>query len=284
MSLTVEMKDFLRGMGADLIGVAPVERFEGAPTLPQEILPGAKNVIVIGMRVPIAATEVWKSYKKPYQVYGHGWLNYQLSFMEYNAVRLLEDEGYRALPLSSMDPYYNIDTFVTDCLSNRHAAAAAGLGTFGWSNLLLTPEFGPRQRFTCVITDADLEADPMYDKDLCGSKCKMCIEACPMNVLDTEEETRISIAGVDYVMAHLDYEKKYLCRWCEHGLTNRGGALTEIPITEMTSDAYLEAWNNRHKYQARRQGMFGGIWFCGRCVQVCPVGKKKQLKRKESTA
>ena len=30
--------------------------------------------------------------------------------------------------------------------SHKHAALAAGMGTFGWSNLFLTPEFGARVR------------------------------------------------------------------------------------------------------------------------------------------
>jgi len=281
MSLTKELKREIKRLGADLVGVAPVERFEGAPRLPQELLPRAKSVVVIGARIPLASVENWKTIMKSYQIYGHGWLNFHLSYLEYNAVRFLEDNGYRALPLSSLDPYYNMETFLTEGLSNRHAAAAAGLGEFGWNNLLLTPEFGPRVRFTSTITDAPLEGDELYNgPKLCKMEnCFRCVEECPMGIFNTTETTVINIGGKVHTMASLDLEKKYLCRWCEHGLTNKGGALTNIELPkEKTPDAYLNAWENRDKYQKRRQGLFGGIYFCGKCVHSCPVGKAPQLK------
>ncbi|MEW6547691.1 MAG: hypothetical protein AB1446_12385 [Bacillota bacterium] len=281
MSLTQEMKQYLKSLGADLVGVAPVERFEGAPRRPEEILPGARSVVVIGLRIPLASVDAWKKLMKSYQVYGHGWLNFHLSFMEYHLAQFLEDRGYHALPLSSLDPYYDMKTFMTEGLSNRHAAVAAGLGEFGWNNLFLSPRFGPRVRLTTTITSAPLEADPMYSgPPLClKQRCLKCVEECPMQVFDRQDGIQVTIAGRAFEMSRLDGERKYLCRWCEHGLTRRGGALTEIPIPEeKTPEAYLDAWDKRDRYQKRRQGMFGGIYFCGRCVHVCPVGRGHQAQ------
>ncbi|NIM69365.1 MAG: hypothetical protein GTO48_02660, partial [Xanthomonadales bacterium] len=45
-------------------------------------------------------------------------------------------------------------------VSLRVAGVAAGLGELGHSKLLLTPQFGPRQRVFVVLTDAELEPDP----------------------------------------------------------------------------------------------------------------------------
>jgi len=64
--------------------------------------------------------------------------------------------------------------------SHRHAAVAAGLGTFGLNNLLLTKQFGPRQRLVSIITSAPLKADELIDKTLClGEKCSLCMKKCP---------------------------------------------------------------------------------------------------------
>ncbi|MEW6217748.1 MAG: hypothetical protein AB1543_08705 [Candidatus Bipolaricaulota bacterium] len=244
-------------------------------------------MVVIGLRIPLASVDVWERLMKSYQVYGHGWLNFHLSFMEYNLVQLLEDHGYKALPLSSLDPYYDMEKFLTEGLSNRHAAVAAGLGTFGWNNLFLSPRFGPRVRLTTTITTAPLDPDPMYSgPPLCTKeKCLKCVDACPMQVFDRERRIQLMIGGLTFEMGEFDPERKYLCRWCEHGLTKRGGALTEIPLpAERTADAYLDAWDRRDRYQKRRQGMFGGIYFCGRCVHVCPVGRGRQVSTRARAA
>ncbi len=53
-SFTREVKEFAKTqLGADLVGVAGVDRFAGAPDghRPDELLPGAKSVIVMAGRM-----------------------------------------------------------------------------------------------------------------------------------------------------------------------------------------------------------------------------------------
>ena len=47
-NLTAKVKDCAYSFGADLVGVAPISRFEGAPIMmsPKGILPTATNVVV----------------------------------------------------------------------------------------------------------------------------------------------------------------------------------------------------------------------------------------------
>jgi epoxyqueuosine reductase QueG len=71
--------------------------------------------------------------------------------------------------------------------SHRHAAYLAGLGTFGINNMLLTPQYGPRIRFTSIFTAAEIASDPVIKEDLC-IRCKRCIDVCPVN----------AIPGTDY--------------------------------------------------------------------------------------
>ena len=47
-------KDMTKELGADMVGIASVDRFEGAPPWhgPLELLPTAKSVIVAAIRIP----------------------------------------------------------------------------------------------------------------------------------------------------------------------------------------------------------------------------------------
>lgn len=76
--------------------------------------------------------------------------------------------------------------------SHRHAAVAAGLGTFGLNNLFLTPQYGPRQRLVSVITAAPLVVDAMLTKSVClGEKCSLCLRSCPAHAFGESHELRV---------------------------------------------------------------------------------------------
>lgn len=54
-TLTSQMvKDYAKSIGADLCGIAPMDRFEGAPKQqdPRYIMPRAKSCIVLAFRIP----------------------------------------------------------------------------------------------------------------------------------------------------------------------------------------------------------------------------------------
>ncbi|HNS22820.1 MAG TPA: hypothetical protein PKH24_20140 [Sedimentisphaerales bacterium] len=54
MTIEETTKGLARGLGADLCGIAPVERFDGAPAgfRPQDVFPQAKSAVVVAKRVP----------------------------------------------------------------------------------------------------------------------------------------------------------------------------------------------------------------------------------------
>ena len=79
--------------------------------------------------------------------------------------------------------------YVTGPFSHRHAATRAGLGEFGYNNLVLTPQYGCRQRFNSIITDAELEPDPLITKPIClRDKCRLCFPACHMDALKLRDD------------------------------------------------------------------------------------------------
>jgi len=58
------------------------------------------------------------------------------------------------------------------------AGVLAGLGSAGKNEMLVTERFGPRVRLIAVATDAELDVDEPFEKELCR-ECDLCIKACP---------------------------------------------------------------------------------------------------------
>jgi epoxyqueuosine reductase QueG len=76
--------------------------------------------------------------------------------------------------------------------SHRHAATRAGLGEFGYNNLVLTPQFGPRQRFNSVVTNAPLAADPLIDRPIClRDACQLCQKACIIQAISLRDDPKV---------------------------------------------------------------------------------------------
>jgi len=66
----------------------------------------------------------------------------------------------------------------------KDAAVAAGLGTLGKSNLLITPAFGPRVRLRAIGIGAALPpSEPLRD-DPCAGCAAPCRAACPRGAFD----------------------------------------------------------------------------------------------------
>ncbi|MEJ6388862.1 reductive dehalogenase domain-containing protein [Gymnodinialimonas ulvae] len=64
-------------------------------------------------------------------------------------------------------------------------AIKAGLGEYGRNQMVLTPEFGPRVRFSKIFTDLPLAVDAPRDLGLKGycEGCDVCAAACPVKAL-----------------------------------------------------------------------------------------------------
>ncbi len=220
MSLTADVKSLAIRLGADLVGVAPVERFEDAPEegKPQYYMPDAKCVVVLATRVLKGLCEAHGAYNEPgktigpYMWYGYPIINWANSWIAFQTGRYLEDKGHKALPFPPTGFIYrNPEEYQPD-FYHKHAAVAAGLGEFGLNRLLLTPQFGAHQRIVSLITDAPLEPDPMYSGPrLCNpTECReTCVRVCPMQAFE-EKMISVKIGGRVFEYRGLD---TVLCRW-----------------------------------------------------------------------
>jgi ferredoxin len=304
--LTDKVRTAARAAGANLVGIADVNRFQQAPTgrAPNDHLPTAESVVVVARKIPDAAIDRWgKAPAKAttsYRTYGHGPINTRLVFIIQDIASCLEEAGYEAYPVtplggravplvSSGGPASQQDREFCADFSNRHAAVAAGLGEFGWSSIVLTPEYGPRQRFASLLTDAPLISSPIYDGPSLCSECtekrsvRPCVAACPMGAIDRHESVDpIQIGGRSYTYGQVDH---WRCFWSEvEGLIKEAGPMydgmsTDVrPPGDVTPEAILDARRLKDPWQTT--GFFGDIGpWCGRCLHVCAYGQDTHRKR-----
>lgn len=211
------LKEHAKAAGADLVGIAPMERFEGAPKQydPRYIFPDARVMIVLGFRIPRGSLRGIEegTFYISYVDIGYTAINAVLQPVVLTDItRYLEDEGYEAVPIANHMPWCAINTHTGQPLRDwsrpvspekpapdvfihlRLAAVAAGLGEIGYNHLLLTPQFGPRQRLACIITDAPLEPDPLFEGSVCD-RCLLCARDCTGGALSTTETDRVVVAG-----------------------------------------------------------------------------------------
>ena len=155
--------------------------------LPQNILPDAR--IIIAYFVPFTK-ELAKSNQEDGSTASPAWAR---AYEETNALFLELNEAlidfiHTRAGLAGVTP--TAITFdqqrLISAWSHRHIAYAAGLGTFGLNNMLLTKQ-GCCGRFSTVVTNLNLEPDAPLPEELClykkNGKCRACVKHCPTGAL-----------------------------------------------------------------------------------------------------
>ncbi len=201
--------------GADLVGFAPVSRFDAAPPElhPRTIFPQTRTLIAIATRQLRGALKAVEegTYWQAYNCDSYWFLNEVLSTtILRRIVFALEERGFTSVPVHNpFHPHAGRKTRGDQpagpdgMLSLRVAAVAAGLGELGHSKLLLTPQFGPRQRVFAVLTDAELEPTPLFQGKLCDG-CLSCVKACEACAIGHKREVKFTIEGREFAHAPFD--------------------------------------------------------------------------------
>ena len=205
----------------DLVGFSSIDRFTSVHRRmrPEAHLPGAKSVISIGMRYPMAMYErAGKGASESYfsmDLYEQMPMMTTLMVAAMDIARYLEKQGYLAIPTQSkhyrVHHYKDIEEDWTQDFPNELAATAAGLGELGLHGRTMTPQYGTRQRFLAVITDAELEPDPLYSGDVLCDKCMKCVDKCWVNAIDGANLRQVQIGERTFDQAAIDPWK---CHWC----------------------------------------------------------------------
>jgi ferredoxin len=214
-ALTQRVRDSALRSGADLVGFAPISRFAGAPPElhPHTIYPQARTVIAIALRQPRGALKTAEegTYWQAYNCDSYWFLNEVLAPTVLRGIVMsLESEGYTSVPVHNPFHPHTGRKLRDDqpagpdgMVSLRVIGVAAGLGELGHSKLLLTPQFGPRQRVFAVFTDAELEPTPLFTGEVCDG-CLHCVRQCEAGAIAQERSAKLTIDGREYSHAPLD--------------------------------------------------------------------------------
>jgi ferredoxin len=217
-----------------------------------------------------------------------------------NIAKVIENEGYEAIPYGHLSPWRAVgqvgelkrgwsrpvapDRATPDVMVNlRIAAYLCGLGEIGWSKMFLTPEFGPRNRIGIIITELELEPDPVYDGPALCNRCMACAEACPGGAIPTDQDKSVkaTLAGREVEWADIDM-------WnCDTHFRGATGAQEGEP------GDYTEMWCCEHGTKPHEYSPFYkrpnkvyeyGQAICGArgCMRACMISLEKRgvLKNK----
>lgn len=157
--------------------------------LPQDVLDDAK--IVIAVFVPfgewVAETNREGELSSPVWAESYELTNAMLGRLNEHLAGVLHKLGYEGRTASEAGVFYRDE--VISHWSFRHFAYAAGLGTFGLNNMLIT-EKGCAGRITTLVTNLDIEPDAPQQEEAClwkkSGKCGACMTRCPSQALTKE--------------------------------------------------------------------------------------------------
>ena len=177
-----KVKELMIALGADLCGIAGIDRFQNAPEgyHPKDVFPDCQSVISFGCRFPTAALRCTSNV--PYTRIRNS-ISPKMDAIALDFCIKMEDYGVGCVPVPTNESQWDEQTGRKRCIiSQKHAAQAAGLGTIGRHSLLITPEYGSMIWLGAVLCDQALEADELKPS-LCNN-CGLCINVCPVHALD----------------------------------------------------------------------------------------------------
>jgi epoxyqueuosine reductase QueG len=153
-----------------------------------------KNAIIFGMEMDWEKIKTAPSVHvsiEAFRVY------YDLGEKTIELTRFMQEKGYKT---EAHHP------FGGKLLFTAHAVAA-GLGIMGRNGLIISPEFGMRQRWSAITTDANIPETKKVDlsdmEDFCEN-CGVCIEKCLGEAIYEESIERVKGSGI---FTHIDRSK-----------------------------------------------------------------------------
>lgn len=215
----LDLKDvvqhFLRERGAFKTRVAdPNAGFDKAikGCHPLDLMKKAQSVIVFGVYV---GSDYYRTIKIEGKIETDDRIGIIFrDWLAYGVAEFLKSQGYSALvPSGFFDRERKIGR-----LSFKLAAHEAGLGVYGRSGIIITPEYGPRINIGVVVTDALLEPHEKLTFSPCES-CTACALACPARAINTSLRPPASHnreTCVSFVQKLRDEtnDEKFFCGYC----------------------------------------------------------------------
>lgn len=301
MSVTNLIKNYILSEGTmDLVGIAPADALKDEPEghRPEDVLPGAKSIIVYAKRIPDGVIQSAFRYMEDgnldaqsvYACYGSDLMpNMGVMFMNFNISEYIERTfGYTAIPVPTAQmqnmvpmnvplPIFMGPTQRQYIISPHRAAVAAGLGEIAWSNAFVSPEYGPRQQLGVIVTSMPLDYDEPYSGPrLCNPReCGICSALCPVHAIPEpgapDSQLDIHVCGTTQSIADFDYNA---CCVASLAFRKEFSGKLDVPNLIMDDDpsdeelarAYSEKpWSHNSLDHYPKH-------FCNKCMLYCPLG------------
>ncbi|MDD3952313.1 MAG: hypothetical protein PHY82_00185 [Lentisphaeria bacterium] len=276
--LTSLAKQAAFGYGADLVGVGSIGRWAKAPLLmsPLGLMPEGKSVLVCAVHHTDGMIEIGGE-GSPHEQGTYSFqyhMNNLLDVISYRMACFFEDRGYRAIPITASNiwryrEYKGLQSTFAPDMSHIYASVCAGLTEMGYSGLAMSPEYGPRNRFVSIITDAPLIADPLLPGNTLCDHCGQCIQHCATAAMSKEVRGTVSLEIEGHTYSFAD-KNLWRCAWSEHFGLDCDAELPEKVDEPVILDKLKEL------------GMRGGTMGC--CLKYCLPRDKRSWNKSYSSA
>lgn len=168
--------------------------------MPEEVLEDAKTIIVYfvpfekwvsvypvdkkQVEIGVETGKEDENLASPQWAESYELTNAMFGRLNEHIIKTINSMGYEASEASEAGIFYRDE--VISHWSFRHLAYAAGLGTFGMNNMLIT-EKGCSGRYNAIVTNLEIEPNSPQKEEACLYKkdgtCGVCMKRCPAGAL-----------------------------------------------------------------------------------------------------
>ncbi len=221
--MTPQIKDLALQYGASAVGINNLDALAGGPpsTRLDYVMNSARTAITFA--VPLDQDHI-RNFLAKRDRHGHqrdqNLTNTLASGIAAQIASYLSEFGAEAVAVMANSVYRQGDgsRYVEQRpdLSHRYLAVRCGLGWFGFSGNVLTPEHGPNVVFATAVTDVPFAADkPLPEADNYCDECQACNASCPSGFFryGLKERVTVTMGGQDFSYTERrDYARcTYVC-------------------------------------------------------------------------
>ncbi len=251
-----QIRAFALNLGVDYVGFASAESYK-SPRSPElsSLMPEVRSLVVLAFR----ELSTCESQSPQIAMAGRMDVMEFSRSVNYRLASFLERSGNKAMTVSASYPMEMSAATKGSIgeVSLRHAAVAAGLGTFGRHNIVIHPTLGTRVIFSAILTSLELPSDIPLAGDLC-LHCDACVSSCPANALSVPGQTNVG---------------RCLGKSQPYGI---GGSIKFWSKYETADGEERQAMLKDPEYWKLYQaGFIGFQYFCFNCMKSCPVAQIK---------
>jgi len=300
--MTSRVKELARCLGASAVGIATTETLAGGPPSVDlsYVLPGAKSAV--SFLVPLN-----QSYIEPYlqkkDRHSHETDNVRANTLStgisFEIAAYLTQKGHPSVGQTA-NIVYRTDTpngpfDEKPPISHRYLAVRSGIGYFGLSGNVITPENGAAVILGSLVTTAALiPTEPLRPEENYCDNCRLCIASCASGYMNPDEETVVRMGDVDFSYSARRHHSRcdYVCGGFT-GLHKSGKWSTwspaRFPIPDKDEEFLPALMNAAEPYQKRPREEGGFFHFlmpgnrinltCGNCTLICHPDKEVRKRR-----